>query len=132
MSNAVSFDIITLLAANGFGTSGVDLFGMEWGVNVAKQILVMDTAGFDSPQKLQFEQPGFQILARGEKTKSPTLVYDDARAIQIFLINQPTLVTINGTDYLGFEPQGNLAGIGRDSNQRYVYSMNFWTYRNPE
>jgi len=132
VSNAVSYDIATHLAANAFGTVGTDLFGMAWGKGVDAQTLVMDSAGFESDQKLEYEKPGFQILVRGERNESAKTVYDSARAIYIFLINVADLVTINAVDYLGFEPQSNIAPLGYDENERFIYSMNFYTYRNPE
>jgi len=136
VSNAPSVDIATLLNDNGFGSLGTDLFAMTWGTNssqqINKQILVMDTSGFDSNLRLEFEQPGFQILTRGDKRESPKDVYDRARAVHIFLINQPDLLTINGVDYLGFEPIGNLAPLGKDENERFIFTMNYFTFRNPE
>lgn len=132
MSNAVSFDIMQLLAANGFGTQGTDLFALEWGAGIDKQILIMDSEGLESEQKLANEHPGFQVLTRGGKKESQGVAYASARAVHIFLINRPDLLTINGVDYLGFEPVSNLIPLGRDDNQRYTFSVNYLTYRNPE
>lgn len=132
MSNAVSFDVMQLLDTNGFGTQGTDLFALGWGVDVDEQILLMDTEGFESERKLAYEHPGFQVLTRGKKTESQGVAYERARDVHIFLINQPDLLTINGVDYLGFEPVSSLIPLGRDSNERYTFSVNYVTYRNPE
>lgn len=133
MANAVSKDIATLLAANGFGTLGIDIFFGEWGKDSTdEQILILDTGGIDTVDKDQYEQPAFQVLQRGGKQKSVSVVYDAARLIDIFLKEQLPLVTINGTDYLGFDPVSTPTGIGRDENDRYVYTMNYVTFRNPD
>lgn len=129
MSNkAVHFDIATLLDANALGTLGTDLFGGEWG-DVDKQTLVLDGVGTPSDLKQTFEQPGMQILVRGEKLQAAHLVYDVAKAIYDFLVTQPESVTINSTEYKGFEPSSNIAPLGKDANERHIYSMNFSTYR---
>lgn len=132
--NSVSFDIMQFLEANAFGVAGTDLFSFEWGMSsgseVDRQILVLDQEALDSPMKEQYEQPIFQILVRGEKSESGRLVYDRARAIFEFMIAQPTQA-INGEDYLQFEPIGNVVQLGRDDNDRYNVSMNFYTFRNP-
>ncbi len=133
MAGAVSKDIATLLAGNGFGTLGTDIFFGEWGIDSTdEQTLIVDTAGQDTVDKAQYENPAFQVLRRGGRQKSVSVVHDAARAIHVFLIEQPSLVTINSTDYLGFDPVSNPAGIGRDDNDRYVYSMNYVTFRNPD
>ena len=133
MANAVSKDIATLLAANALGTLGTDIFYGEWGNDSTdEQTLIIDTTGPDSVDKDQNENPAFQVLRRGGRQKSVSDVYDAARLIHVFLISQSSLVTINSTDYLGFDPVSSPAGIGRDDNDRYVYSMNYVTFRNPD
>jgi len=136
VSNAPCVDICTLLNANGFGTLGTDLFGMEWGTvgddPIDQQTLVIDTEGFSSEQKNAYEHITFQILFRGDKRESGKDVYDRARLVHLFLIDSSDSVTINSTEYLGFEPQSNLAPLGPDSEERYIYSMNYFTFRNPE
>ena len=45
-NNAVAFDLVTYFNDQGFGSIGVDLFGMQWGfidgLEVDKQILITD------------------------------------------------------------------------------------------
>jgi len=133
MANAVSQDIADLLAANGFGTKGTDIFFGEWGKDSTDiQTLIIDTSGPDTVDKDQYEQPAFQVLQRGGRQKSVTAVFSKARAIDVFLKEQPPLLTINSTDYLGFDPVSTPTGIGRDENDRYVYTMNYVTFRNPD
>lgn len=132
---AVSEDIRTLLNDNGFGVEGTDLFSFEWGTNdegeeIDSQTLIVDTEPLTSDLKDQYEQPTFAILVRGVIDGDSKTVYDKARAIFEFLIVQPTQ-TINTVDYLEFEPIGGTTPLGKDKNSRFVYSMNFYTFRNP-
>lgn len=127
-NNAAHFDIATLLDANALGTLGTDLFGGEWG-DTDKQTLVLDGVGTPSDLKQTFENPGIQILVRGEKLQAAHLVYVTAKAIYDFLVTQPESVTINTTEYKGFEPSSNIAPLGKDADERHIYSLNFSTYR---
>jgi hypothetical protein len=127
----VSAAIMQLLADNGLGTIGVDLFATAWGDDVDKQVLILDTDGGESELKTQYEQPHFQVLARGAKSADTVEVYDEIRAVYEFLIQQSDSVNIGGVCYKGFEPMSAPYGLGRDENGRMVYSTNFYTYRNP-
>ena len=126
--NPSYFDVATLLDDNAFGSLGVDLFGGEWG-DVDAQTLVLEGVGTVSDLKQTYEQPSVQILVRGEKLQASHLVYATAKAISDFLVTQAESVTINTTEYIGFEPSSNIAPLGKDANERHVYSMNFSTYR---
>lgn len=129
--NAVSEDIMKLLHDNGYGVQGTDLFAMQWGSDSQdEQILVMDNGGLDPPLKDMYEQPVFQILVRGKKNGSAKVVHDRIRAIHEFLIVQDADTTINSTNYLEFEPLSSLSPVGKDENDRMVWSSNYYTYRN--
>lgn len=128
--NAVSFDIMTLLAANGHGTIGTDLSAMAWLEGVQEQILVIDTGSIERDLALQSEQPTFQILARGKKNDDLKTTHDKLRLIHEFLLPLST-TTINGKDYLSFFPISAPTGIGRDKNDRAVFTANYSTFRNP-
>ncbi len=128
--NAVSFDIATLLNANALGVFGTDLFAMAWDEEVDAQTLVMDQMGNSSALKEVYENPNFQILVRGEKGADINISYGIIRATHEFLIEQPSTI-INGEDYLEFEPLGTIGPLGRDENDRPVWSMNYYTFRNP-
>ena len=128
-TNAIYVDIATLLNDNGFGTIGTDLFGGEWGIGVDAQTLVLDGVGIPSDLKEVYEQPSVQILVRGEKNQAAHLVYSKAKAISDFLVTLSESVTINTTEYKGFEPSSNIAPLGKDANERHSYSMNFSTFR---
>lgn len=133
MANSVAKDVAILLDANLFGVLGTNLFAMAWGDDSTDaQTIVLDTGGIDTANKDQYEQPTFQILSRGAKQGSGSDVYDTLRSIHVFLMQQPSLITISGTDYLGFWPVSAIAGLGRDDNGRFIYSMNYFTFRNSD
>lgn len=131
MVNSVAQDVATLLEDNALGTIGTDLFGMQWGDDIDSQTLVIETGAIDTENKEQYEQPTFQILVRGVRQGAINTLYATIKAIHEFLIEQSELVTINSTDYLGFEPVSGVIALGRDDNNRFVYSSNYYTYRNP-
>lgn len=128
-SNPVYYDVLTLLAAGGFGTIGAQLFGGEWGSPNA-QILVLDGPGFPSAQPGVYEQPGVQILVRGEKGGRDIDVYREAKRVHDYLLTQPDSANVNGVCYKGFEANSNIAALGKDDNERFIYSANFYTWRN--
>lgn len=131
MQNAVSIDIMTFLAANGFGVIGTDLFAMAWGEGVDAQILIMDTGGIDTDLKLVVENPTFQILARGDKNIDINATFGVIRSAHEFLISAKDPV-ISGTAYIGgFEPRGIINSLGRDNNDRVMFSANYFTFRDP-
>ena len=130
---SVSEDIRSILDPT-FGTEGTDLFCYEWGSTldggeIDKQILVLDTEAIDADLKEVYEQPTFVIMVRGGDNESGKVVYDRARPIYEFMI-QALTQEINGTDYLQFEPIGGLIPLGKDDNNRFTYSMTFYTFRN--
>lgn len=130
MNNSAAEDVMRLLGANGYGTIGTDLFAFEWKAGIDKQTLVLDQGGFEPELKDLIESPKIQILCRGERAKTVKDVHTVARSIYDYLISLNGVLA-NGTCYLEFEPQSLPTGIGRDENDRYVYTMNFYTHRNP-
>lgn len=128
--NQPSFDIMTLLSDNAFGTIGTDLGAAAWLEGIDKQVIVLDTGSIDRPLALQSEQPTFQILSRGKKNESMKVAHDTLRAIHEFLLPLGT-TTINGEGYLSFFPTSAPTGIGRDDKDRAVFTANYSTFRNP-
>lgn len=132
-SNPTYFDVLSLLAAGGFGTLGAQLFGAEWG-NSDSQVLVLEGVGFPSAQPDIYEQPGVQILVRGTKPGKTGHrdidVYVRAKAISDYLLTRPENTEVNGVCYKSFEANSNIVPLGKDENERYMYSMNFYTWRN--
>lgn len=129
--NAVSIDISQFLHDNGFGVINDDLFAMEWREGKDAQTLIIDTSGRDSDQPVTYENPYFQILVRGAKNDDVNASYTVLKAIHDFIIEQDqNTIVINGDDYLGITPIGTLTPLGRDDNDRFVWSMNYFTFRN--
>lgn len=131
MVNSVAQDVAQLLNDNALGILATDLFAFQFADGIDAQTLVMETDAIPTEDKDQYEQPMFQVLVRGARQGPPATSYAIAKAAHEFLIAQPELVTINSTDYLGFEPLAGIAPLGRDENNRFVYSMNYYTFRNP-
>ncbi len=127
--NPVYYDVAFHLQSSGLGVLGSDLFGGEWG-KPDKQTLVLEGPGIPSPLKDTYEQPSVQILVRGSKLESDYQVYRSAKLIYDFMVSLPETVELNGTCYKGMEIGSNLAPLGKDENQRFIYSMNFTTWRN--
>ncbi|MCK4621338.1 MAG: hypothetical protein KAT62_03885 [Desulfuromonadales bacterium] len=127
--NPTYFDVLSLLAANGFGSLGVEIFGGEWGAP-DKQVLVLEGVGTPSPLKDLYEQPGVQIIVRGDKGDRDIDVYVRAKAVSDFMLSQSDSIEINGVCYKGFEEGSNIAPLGKDDEERFNYSMNFITWRN--
>jgi hypothetical protein len=120
---------MTLLSGT-FGTIGTDLGAMAWLEGVNEQVLIIDTGDVTRDLALQSEQPTFQILSRGGKNDDLQVAHDKLRAIHEFLLPLGTTI-INGEDYLSFFPVSGPTGIGRDDNDRAVFTANYSTFRNP-
>lgn len=127
---SVSIDIMNLLAANGLGAVGTNLFAMAWNEEVDAQTVVIDGEGFNTTLKDEYENPVFRILVRGSKGDDMNTAYTAIRAVHEFLIVQPTQI-IDGTEYLQYEPLSTIMTLGRDDNDRAVFSINYYTFRNP-
>lgn len=132
--NSVSEDVRTMLNDGLKGVSGTDLFSFQWGsgadgVEIDKQILVVDEGVIDSLLKEQYENPTINIFVRGGTSEGLKAVHDRARDIYEYMISQVRQI-INGTEYVEFEPVGGLNALGKDENNRAVYLMNFYTFRN--
>lgn len=123
------YDLALFLAANGFGAMGEDIFAGEWG-STDRQFMLMNGVGVPSDLKDVFENPGVQIFARGEKRAADHVVYAAAKAVSDFILSLADSIEIQGVCYTGFEPTTNIAGLGKDENERFIYSMNFTTFRN--
>lgn len=126
--NAPHEDVMQLLSDGGIAVKGDDLFGGAWG-DAERQMLVLDAPGVPSIIKEQYEQVSIQILVRGTKEQSSKAVYDFARTAWDYLLGLPDNVTVNDTEYLGFEPEINISPLGRDDASRLAYSMGVLTFR---
>lgn len=138
MKNPAYYDLCFYLQENGLGTLGSDLFGGEWGVtynnteqnDIDRQVLVLGGVATPSDLKDLYENVSIQILVRGAKNEPDYQVGQRAYTISKFLLSQPESICMNGVGYKGFEEGTPVAPLGKDENERFVYSMNFTTYRN--
>lgn len=139
INTPVYFDVMTLIQSGGLGIIGLDVFGGEWGFSdsnkeIDEQVLCLNGVGAPSELKDSYENPAVQILVRGGRRGVGSYrdfdVYCRAKGISDFLLSQSDRVCVNGITYAGFEEASNIAPLGRDKNERCVYSMNFSTFRN--
>ena len=128
---SIAQDIANFLSTNDFGTLGTDIFMFVWGKDQEEQLLILETPGFEAELQESLERLSFQILYRGKKSKSALESYEKIRAVYEFL-NIQLNVIIDGTCYPQFNPLAPPAGIGQDDEDRFIFSMNYSTYRNPE
>lgn len=130
------FDVMNILRDGGLGTPGIDLFCGEWGHKdsdeIDSQVLVLNGAGEPSTHRAIYEMVGIQILVRGLRVQADIDVYEKAKQISDYILSLPEGVCAEGygTGYQGFEESSNIAALGKDNNERFIYSMNFTAYRN--
>lgn len=103
--------------------------GYEWDSKTDEQILVMLAPGAPSDLKDLFVNEGVQILVRGNPKKSAKDAYALANRLYNFMVSQSENLIINDTRYKGFEPTSNVASLGKDANERHLFSLNFETFR---
>jgi len=129
--NPAYYDVATLISNDLAGYTLADnLFGGSWNANKDDQVLVLEGVGTPSDLKDLYEQPSVQILVRGSKNEADHLVYQRAKGVSDFLLSQSECVTINSTDYKGFEEGSSIAPLGKDDKERFIYSFNVYTWRN--
>lgn len=129
--NPFYFDVATLISDELAGfTLGANLFGGEWSTKSDAQVMCLEGVGVPSELKELFENVSVQILVRGNKRQADNKVYSEAKNVSDFLLSQSECVTINGIDYKGFEEGSTIAPLGKDDKERFVYSMNFFSWRN--
>jgi len=135
--NAVSEDIRQLLDDNSaaLGLASIPITSFQWksetnGDEVDSQVLVLDTDAIDALIKDEYENPVFNVRVRGDTQEGVKSVHDRARGIYEFLLQEVRTI-INGTEYVEYAPLGGLLPEGKDKSNRFIYTMNFFTYRDP-
>mgnify|MGYP003653139021 CR=1 FL=1 len=126
----VYVSICEYLHQNNLGNIGYGIFGGEWGDEDA-QILVLSGGGTVAAPKTQYLNVEIQFIVRGNKRQSDREVYEVAKRVYNLMILTPDQIDIDGVCFTGFEPITNLASLGKDDNERFMYTMNFSTYTNP-
>lgn len=125
--NLISHDIYTLLLENGF----TFLADGEIEENQGKVTAVMTNEQPASDLKDTYYQDGVQIFVRSEPRGSQTETWDRIVAVHNFLLALPETFTVNGCEYKGFEMDTSISMLGRDTNERFMASCNYRTYRGP-
>lgn len=126
---AIVEDVVQLLVDEGtLGTIGTDIFGYEWGTS-DEQILVMLGTATPSDLKDLYATDAVQILVRGQRVKSAKTAYATANKIYNYLVGLSENTIVNDNRYKGFEPSSNIAPLGKDENERHLFSLNFETVR---
>ena len=126
-------DVLDLIAATGTAAEGADLFRGLQPDEPDACVTVTEYGGgppvalFGEPVAL--ERPRVQIRARGEAND-----YDGpAQRLQLLYLRLAELgaVTVNRTRYLAFEPVQQPFPLGKDTNERWVFAVNFAVTREP-
>ena len=112
-----------------FANRGATLFCDEWAVGRQAQTIILVSDAPPTDLKDLYEEVRIQILTRGKKNEAAYKVYDKIKAIRDFLLSQPDDFQMNGSGYKGFEAVTNIVPLGRDNNERFVYSTNLSTFR---
>ena len=123
----ITHDIYTLLLENGF----TFLADGELTTDNDKVTAVLASEQPPSDMKDTYYQDGFQILVRGEPRAGHEVAFDVMQDVHGFLLNLPENFIANDTCYKGVEMESNIAMLGRDENERFIFSCNYSTYRSP-
>lgn len=119
--NSPARDVVDYLLAQGLETG-------TWRIGWAREpqtpdstVTIYDTGGGLADPDCDMDNPSIQVRVR---ENSYNAAYDKAIACRDAL-TAPNGVTINGTRYVGFWVQTDIAAIGYDENDRAILTINF-------
>ena len=122
-----------LSAAGVASTTAVGSTGTAWALTKrelqhqpSRMIAVIATGGFPQEPRLEIDRPTFQLLIRGSTGDSSGLeqkVTDAVNALNL------TDGTFSNWTYVDIQKRGDVLYLGRDENQRPLYSVNFLALR---
>lgn len=131
--NPPSEDIKDLLEDGDSSSDDIGTFNATtgWSIKMSEMstspdtcILVSDGPSWGSPNpNYSYEYPTIQIQVRGEKGSYLT-AYAKAEEIKNFL-NGNGNQTVNGARYIQITCSSDILYLGRDENQRPLFSINF-------
>ncbi len=121
---STAYNVARFLEIHGFGIFAAD---SGWSINVGAEpelphncITLYDTGGL-SPDTDQLDtRPMFQIRVRALSYAEGYTKLKAARS----LLQVTGPVTLGGTRYMSFEMFGNIVSLGRDENDRHVFTLN--------
>jgi len=90
-------------------------------------VTIYDTGGGSPFSEIELFNPTIQVRTRAVKYQD---AYDLQLEIMRALIN-PVSFEINGTKYIGVWAQSDIISIGKDANNRSVFTSNFNIERQP-
>lgn len=125
--NLISNDISTLLSNNGF----TDIADGEIEIGQDRVIAVIPNEQSASDLKDTYYTDGFQIFVRSNPRGSQNGAWDTIKAVHNFILSQPDSIFIDGCEYKGFEMETSISFLGRDENERIMFSANYTTFRAP-
>lgn len=130
--HSVSKDVATLLHDNAIATLGTDLFYGQKKQDADRQIVIIDTGGFEVDLPDLYEQSTFQVLVFSSRGEDFNTIFTLSRQAHDLIISVNN-VTINSNEYPAFFPSGQSGpySLGLDDEDRHVFSCNYFTYRSP-
>lgn len=123
----IADDVVTLIAADGYGVKGTDLFKGPLPTSPSRCLAVAEYGGeapdyvFGEPGPA-IDKPRAQVKARGK-----AFDYDGPRTV-LELIYQAVCnrgaFIVNGTRYMSLFPLGSPSPLGQDANNCWVWVLN--------
>jgi hypothetical protein len=120
-----AYSVAQHLAANGFGVFAAS---SGWSINAGSEpatpdtaITVFDTGGEEPDTDQRDRRPTLQVRVRGPSYDDAYTKIDD---IAYFLANARPVV-LDGTRFVGFSITSDIAGLGKDDNNRHQFTVNF-------
>lgn len=122
---SAAYDVATLLASQGLGVFAAE---QGWSINVGSEpdrpdtcLTIYDTGGLGPDTDELDRRPSFQIRARGKDYRTTWAKLHTAR----LYLQDAGPVVINATRYASFEASSDIIGLGKDDNDRHLFTLNF-------
>lgn len=106
--------------------TGYRLFYRDQEPTQDRSVSVMPSGGQQGEGSVQLDYPAVQVLIRGSITESSGL------ETEVQLVNSTLHLfdgPVNGRGYVNITRMGDIHFLGRDGNQRPIYSLNFLASR---
>jgi hypothetical protein len=91
-----------------------------------RQVLVRLSGGNPGEGKADLDRPTFQVLVRGQENESSGI---ESKVEAVVAALHRFDGTLSGWVYPDIQRQGDVLYLGRDDNQRPMYSLNFQALR---